>query len=381
MHAEIREAAVHWLVEFRTDTPDVAARRRFAEWLRTSPQHIHAYLDLLALWEDARDYDQQRRLDINTLIALARTDHTITTLRTDESPGGIIEIVPPENPDSRTIISRRTILRRLLRPSFAIAAVLSLLINGGVTWFAMDPQSVAYTTQIAEQRTEQLPDGSRVDLDALSNVRTNFTSHERSVELLSGQALFRVAKDTRHPFVVSVGDARVRAVGTEFNVNRTPLGTVVTVLGGRVVVFAAPAPKKHLFGFTSSDEAGLDWSGNPSNSRTAGVQVNAGQQTTITRSTIALPHEVDTAAATGWTRRLAIFIATPLAEVAEEFNRFNFRRIVIASPTLADFQVTGSFGVLDPQAMSDFVVFLRKQPGIEILEEGHQIIVQSHLAR
>jgi transmembrane sensor len=362
MNSQIREAAAHWLVEFRTDAPDVAAKSQFAAWLRTSPEHINAYLSVLALWEDAQRYDPRRRLDIDTLVALARADRVITELPTDDLPDGSAALTP-EKRDSVPTVSRKTIVGRLLRPHTAVAALLSLVVNCGALWIAMDSRSSAYTTQIAEQRSVLLSDGSRVDLDALSDMRVHFSSDERSVELLSGQALFRVAKDAKHPFVVHVDGARFRAVGTEFDVNRTTLGTVLTVLEGRVAILASTPP-----GVTHSSSSG------------AGTKVDAGQQATITRDTITLPQAVDAAAVTGWTRRRLIFNSTPLPVVAEEFNRFSFRRLTIASPELVDFQVTGTFRAFDPESLSDFVLYLRRQPGIEVLEKDDQITVQSRSA-
>ena len=64
------------------------------------------------------------------------------------------------------------------------------------------------------------------------------TDQERLVELLQGQALFNVAKDSARPFFAMSDDARVRAVGTQFDINRRRTGTTVTVLEGRVAVVA-----------------------------------------------------------------------------------------------------------------------------------------------
>ena len=353
MNAQIREAAAYWLVEFRTDSPDVAARHRFAAWLRTSPEHIRAYLEALALWENAHGYDPQHRLDISTLVTLARADSTITDLPTESSPAGA------------SYGSPRPVRWRRLRPYIAVAALLSLLINGAVVWFAMNSHTAAYTTQIAEQRSVQLADGSQAYLDASSDIRVNFTRQERTVELLSGQALFRVTKDPQRPFVVHVNDARIRAVGTEFDVNRTSMGNIITVLEGRVLVLPAVRRAK-------GTRAGFD---------PAGVAVNAGQKTTVTGGTIAMPQAANTVVAVAWTRSVLLFASTPLSEVAAEFNRFNSRQLVVASRELASFPVTGTFYASNPQSLSDFVVFLRKQPGIEVLEEGSQITVQIHSSR
>jgi ferric-dicitrate binding protein FerR (iron transport regulator) len=359
MNAQIREAAAQWLVEFRTDTPDAAARRQFASWLRTSPEHIHAYLELLAVWEDAHSYDPHRGLDVDALIALARADRAITDLWTDALPGDVGETVAPEMRQARVTIPRHNTVRRLLRPSTGIAALLSLVINYGLVWIAANSHDATYSTEIAEQRSVVLTDGSHVDLDGLSNVRVNFTSHERTIELLSGQALFHVTKDAKRPFIVRVDGTRLRAVGTEFDVNRTPLGTVLTVLEGRVAVLTSDAPPRNHSGPVDT-----------------GVKVDAGQQATILHNTITAPQAVDTAAVTGWMRRLLVYTATPLPVVAEEFGRFNYRRLVIASPELADFRVTGVFRPFDPESLSDLVLYLRRQPGIEVVEKGNQISAQ-----
>jgi len=357
MNVHIREAAAQWLVEFRTEKPSVAVRRQFAAWLRTSPEHIKAYLNVLALWEEAGSYDQQHRLDIDALVALARTDGDITDIRKVDRPDAAADFLAPETRERHAPVSQKIITRRLLSPRTGIAALLSLAINCGIWWIAIDSRNSDYTTQIAEQRSVVLSDGSRVDLDALSNVRVKFTSHERMVELLSGQALFRVTKDPKRPFVVRADGTRLRAVGTEFDVNRTTSGTVLTVLEGRVAVLASSGPQSSSLG--------------------AGAEVEPGQQVTITHGAVTAPQAIDSAAVTGWTRKLLIFSATPLPVVAEELNRFNLRQLTIASPELVHFDVTGTFRAFDPETLTKFVLLLRRQPGIEVLEEGDQITVRA----
>jgi ferric-dicitrate binding protein FerR (iron transport regulator) len=74
----------------------------------------------------------------------------------------------------------------------------------------------------------ELPDGSKVWLDASSSLRfpTTFAGNEREVQL-SGEAFFEVSGDARHPFQVSVYSQepgkseelqKVKVLGTQFNV-------------------------------------------------------------------------------------------------------------------------------------------------------------------
>src|SRR3546814_16020939 len=59
----------------------------------------------------------------------------------------------------------------------------------------------------------------------------------RQIALKSGEAWFQVAKDRARPFVVEIGDVRVRAVGTAFSVRREANGVDVQVTEGVVEVW------------------------------------------------------------------------------------------------------------------------------------------------
>ncbi|MEO6733180.1 MAG: FecR domain-containing protein [Ferruginibacter sp.] len=65
----------------------------------------------------------------------------------------------------------------------------------------------------------ELPDGSNVWLNSGSSLRfpTAFTGKQRRVEV-TGEAYFEVAKNAAMPFVVSVGGAEVKVLGTHFNI-------------------------------------------------------------------------------------------------------------------------------------------------------------------
>jgi transmembrane sensor len=205
-----------------------------------------------------------------------------------------------------------------------------------------------YEAGIGEQRVIALEDGSQIDLNARSRLRVRFTDGERSVDLISGQALFRVAKDKTRPFVVRSGDTSVRAVGTQFDVYRKPAGTIVTVVEGSVAVAPTKAPA--LVGNVAV--------------------LTAGQQIVVTSSTLPEPRFADIAIATAWTQQRLAFSRAPLAEVVEEFNRYNKRQLFIKDETLEDFRISGNFPSADPAPL---LGFLRVQPGIRIHESGNEI--------
>ena len=69
----------------------------------------------------------------------------------------------------------------------------------------------------------KLSDGTGVHLNALSSLRfpVTFQGDRREVEL-TGEAYLQVAKDSARPFIVRVGEAYIRVLGTAFNISAYP---------------------------------------------------------------------------------------------------------------------------------------------------------------
>lgn len=106
-------------------------------------------------------------------------------------------------------------------------------------------------TATAEVRSQTLPDGSTVILDAGSAIALDFSAERRDLRLLYGHARFSVAHDTTRPFAVHAAGTVATALGTVFEVDATrPEQVEVTVLESRVAVecarcgsLAAPASR------------------------------------------------------------------------------------------------------------------------------------------
>jgi transmembrane sensor len=346
LNAQIYEEASEWFVDFRDREPDEATRRAFDRWLRKSPEHLSAYLEIAAIWSEAPRLDPRRRWTPERLIEEARLTH---------------DNVVPLVPDA---VAGRTPARQVAasarwRLGLAVSAVCLTL---GLAVFLVSSRSTTYDTPVGEQRSVTLPDGSTVDLNSRSRMKVRYTYDTRGVELMEGQALFDVAKDPARPFIVTSGSTRVRAVGTQFDVNRKSGGTVVTVLEGRVAVHhdaaggdarstraRAPAPAA-----TSSAEAG-----------SAEVVLNAGGQVVVTAASIRETDHPDVTRAVAWRQRQLVFDSASLAEVAEEFNRYNTRQLVIRDRELDSFLISGVFSSTDPASL---IRFLRDRPEVHVTE-------------
>jgi transmembrane sensor len=243
---------------------------------------------------------------------------------------------------------------------------------GAVIWFEV-LRAVTYTTAIGEQRSIQLEDGSTVELNSRSKVAVRYSEHERGIELLEGQALFHVAKNATRPFVVRSGDTRVRAVGTQFDVYRKATGTVVTVLEGRVAILTDhPIAGKDAIGAAGSSQYATAPPSFPraEGGQGAAVELSAGEQVVVTPKAARKTDHANIANATAWTEREIVFDSASLTEVAEEFNRYNQRQLVIEDPTLETFHISGVFSSTDPASL---VRFLRERPGLHIVETASEI--------
>jgi transmembrane sensor len=337
-HPVIVAEASAWFIEFRTGDVNDAARQHFIEWLRRSPEHIQAYLEVSGVWAELPTSDPEGKIDISSLVARARSEADIVAL----SPVGArpTEVPSPEEPRMLRHWPRRAVL--------AIAA-LALLASVTVRLLSVGDFGSSYSTGIGEQRTIQLADGSTVEVNARSRVRVHLTDQQRDVTLLEGQALFRVARDSRRPFVVRAGDAEVRAVGTEFDVYRKQSATVVTVVEGRVETY---------------DESG--------GTGAAAIVLSAGEQLTVLPHTVAKPTRTDTVAATAWVQKRLMFEETPLRDVAEEFNRYNRRPLTIDDRELQKVTISGVYSSTDPASL---INFLRSQSSIRVIETEKQVRV------
>jgi transmembrane sensor len=163
----------------------------------------------------------------------------------------------------------------------------------------------------------------------------------------------------------------VRAVGTQFDVYRREGRTTITVVEGRVLAVhdATPAIWQTVAHAAPELPAASSPGTSIQNANDA-ILVSAGEQLTFSPTAAPRPRLADVESATAWTQGRLIFEATPLPEVAQEFNRYNERKIVVEDGALAGFLVNGSFGSSDP---SSLVRFLREQPTLSIHETAHQI--------
>lgn len=294
---EIDRQAADWIARVdRGLSPD--EERALDDWLHADPRRVGAYGRMRA----TAVYTQRAR-------ALS-PDYEAARFR-----------AAPVHP----ALSRRGLL---VVGGGALAAGIAGVAAMGMGWTA---RARVYATRLGEVKVTALSDGSLVTLNTASRVRVDFTSEQRTIWLLEGEAFFDVAKDAARPFLVRAGDTVVRAVGTSFTVRWLyPQPVQVLVREGIVDVTKSDAPK------------------------TPGVRVaanmrvvsGAGQTATPLAALAVEPREIGRALA--WRQGRIAFQGETLLQAAREFARYSDTRIVIDDPVLAAEQVSGLYQANDP---------------------------------
>lgn len=144
----------------------------------------------------------------------------------------------------RTISTEKNMERRRFKLSTYITAAASILVIGTACFFAFRNESrpvgsvnESRISSVGKITKIYLPDQSIVWLkgDSRLDYPSKFSDSTRNVKL-KGEALFEVAKDSRHPFVIETNGYTARVLGTSFNITENLKQFKLTVLTGKVSI-------------------------------------------------------------------------------------------------------------------------------------------------
>jgi transmembrane sensor len=266
-----------------------AERQVIFDWVDADPRHAVAFARMEAAWDLAG------------------------RLRADPPP---IDKALPAG-DSVPWLARRSMMGGLVA-----ASVAATVVTAG--WrFARDVD--LYRTQVGERRVVKLADGSRVHLNTASTIEVALKRDRRLVRLVKGEALFEVAHDRQRPFLVDAGAARLRAVGTAFNVRIRENVVELTVTEGVVAVAQA----------------------GDSTARPVTPHINAGDGAIIRTGAVAptvLGGQL-LRQRTAWQDGVIELEGETLPQAVEEFNRYRIQPIIVGDARLANIRVGGRFEV------------------------------------
>lgn len=210
--------------------------------------------------------------------------------------------------------------RRFAYFPMAAAALVLLVLTGGI-WLSADRVELEiHRTAKGEQKELLLADGSTVVINTDTELSIDYSKRSRTVLLRRGEALFSVAEDDDRPFEVLAGGGRIRDIGTRFSVHSDDRQTSVVVVEGIVVV--------------TTDR--------PDYPR----RLAAGEHLSFTASgSVSRIERVDAEALTAWRQGYLVLDNMPLAEVVQEIARYHDTRIEIEDPGLRRLRISGTFDI------------------------------------
>lgn len=224
--------------------------------------------------------------------------------------------------------------RRWMWPGLAIAA--------GLVAAVLATPPPALQSAPGQTRAVVLADGSPVTLAPGSSLRPRWRWSRRAYVLQRGEAFFAVTHDPAHPFTVAAGSAKVRVLGTRFDVHRAPDDRVrVEVEQGLVEVSRAHAGGALV------------------------ARVAAGQRATADASGVRTAPLARTEDVGAWRAGRLAYAAAPLSEVVADLNRYGLRARV--TPGAARLKVTAG---LRPDQAAPFVAGLPRALPVTVAREA-----------
>jgi ferric-dicitrate binding protein FerR (iron transport regulator) len=219
---QVAEAASFWDARLRSPNCTDEDRATFTAWREADPAHRAAFERLQAVITTLRA--EMGRADVRALRdaalrAVNRRRQMFLAIAASAALLTFAVLLWSALPDS------------MRQGSWSRVASIASTLRGLAT-----PAVNHYATGIGQQSTITLADGSTVELDAKSQINVGSEDARRTVELVSGQALFRVTKNPNRPFIVRAANRQVVALGTAFDVRLDARSVRVTLLEGKVRV-------------------------------------------------------------------------------------------------------------------------------------------------
>ena len=212
------------------------------------------------------------------------------------------------------------------------------------------PKVETYSTPVGGHQAIMLADGSVVELNTNTVFRADLGFTHRSGRLEKGEAYFSIAHDANRPFVVTAGSHKITVLGTKFSVRRDSDKLEVALIDGRVWFSAENGAPSQSALMTPGD-----------------VLVATATGLSVTKETRkSIGDEL------AWRSGILIFRDTPLAEAAQQYNRYNRKKIVIGDPFAAAHRISGA---LPANNMEEFAHIARKFFGLHVKRDGDEIVI------
>lgn len=294
----VSQQATDWMIRLSANPRADALRSEFEEWLSRSPAHRHAWEESCRSWQVLGHAKLERDIARNVEESRWKGRHS--------SRGRVVGIA-------------------------ACCAALCLAVM--IVPMVLSRSTMEISTDVDQQRTVTLEDGSTVTLSASSAVEPHFDQNRRQVTLLKGEAFFDVVHDDSKPFIVSAGSLGVRVVGTAFTVGKTDQMTEVALARGSI-------------------DASVNLQ-----QQTAHERLTPGEFLSVDNVTGAVKRgSIPVDEIGSWRSGRLFVIGESIASVVEKIQRYQPAWIIIADRKLGEERVSGIYDLTHPdQALGALV--------------------------
>lgn len=299
---------------------------------------------------DRADWSERDQAELDSWLA-ELTENYLFYHRVESAWARSQRLIVLHHPKQQTNTeSARGWLRRVLAATAAVFAVLAVLSIGG-TLLRLSPEKHTFVTPVGGHEIVTLKDGSSIELNTDTVVRTNIGVDYRMASVEKGEAYFKIAHDAGHLFIVTANNSKITVLGTKFSVRKEPNRVEVKLIDGRV--------------WFTSDNGEM-----PAKS----ALMTPGDIVVATAGTLLVSKHTPAALADelSWRRGLLIFRHTSLADAASEYNRYSRRKIIIANSAAERMTVSGSLPAND---MREFLVIAKKFFGLRVETYGDEVVI------
>lgn len=325
----LESEAWDWIVRLDADEPlNEREKSKLTEWLSRSPAHVEQLSTLNEFWGNPI----------------------------------LIELLAPSKK-----FNKRSRQERIFRvkPAFAFSFSFILSLLGLLLWWnnpftslnmtaSTNKVNHIYNTQIGQQKSFVLADGSNIVLNADSQLQASFSDTSRNIWLVKGEAHFSVAKDKTRPFNVFAANGRVQAVGTAFSVDVAQSEMEILVTEGQIAL-ALTTQKNSVTNLTeafarSNLDAGL-YNKNMQDITFmgAGDYLKFSSSSDFEQTKLSIKNNIkqlsdsQIEAKQAWKKGELMFTGQSLIDVVQQLKRYSTTQIIIADPSLAELKIGGRF--------------------------------------
>ncbi|HMH27132.1 MAG TPA: FecR domain-containing protein [Steroidobacteraceae bacterium] len=316
--SEVRAEAAAWIARLRDEQRDRGLDAQFRGWLDESEEHRRAFARMSHVWEEAGNIRMRAR-------------RAISAVRKGRSS-------------------------RFNRWAPPLAATTVILVAVGAVYYWHDG---ALETGVGQEKARLLRDGTRVVLNTDTRIEVKYDKHVRRVRLIRGEAWFDVSKRANWPFIVSVADQEIRALGTSFIVRHDNVQDLsVTLVDGRISV--APIAENYA-----------------APSQTAQF-LAPGDRLVVSRHRAPAMDRPELSRITAWERGRVEFDETTLRDATIEMNRYSTNHVAVPDAEVAQLRIGGVFRAGDSD---EFVRIVTAALGLRADRNGHDIVLSRSTTR